>query len=186
MIILIPVDGMTVGRSTENDLPLPWDREVSRFHAELAKRGGQWTISDEGLAKNGTFVQSERVVGRRRLVDGDQIRCGQTLLIFRDPAAAPGFDTTQLGSKEAPIPELTRTQLDVLTALSRPILGRDTQITTPATNREIADELFLSIDAVKGHLRVLFSKFDLAELPQNHKRTALVSKAVAAGLVRST
>ena len=54
---------------------------------------------------------------------------------------------------------------------------------TPAPNEQIATELFLSVDAVKKHLRVLFEKFGVAELPQIEKRTRLVERAFAAGIV---
>ena len=53
----------------------------------------------------------------------------------------------------------------------------------PATNKQIADELFLSVEAVKSHLRPLFEKFALADLPQNAKRAALVERALTLGIV---
>lgn len=40
----------------------------------------------------------------------------------------------------------------------------------PSGASQIAEELFLSIDAVKMHLRTLFAKFELSELAQNEKR----------------
>ena len=43
--------------------------------------------------------------------------------------------------------------------------------------------MFLSVDAVKGHLRALFSKFGIEHLPQNEKRLRLVERALQAGLV---
>ena len=54
---------------------------------------------------------------------------------------------------------------------------------TPATNREIADELYLSVDAVKAHLRTLFEKFDVGGLPQNQKRARLAALALRDGTV---
>jgi pSer/pThr/pTyr-binding forkhead associated (FHA) protein len=44
---------------------LPWDGEVSRLHCEIAWSGGEWTISDDGLSRNGTFVNEERLTERR-------------------------------------------------------------------------------------------------------------------------
>lgn len=52
-----------------------------------------------------------------------------------------------------------------------------------ATNEEIAARIHLSVDAVKAHLRHLFRKFEIEELPQNQKRARLVRMAVEAGLV---
>ena len=60
----------------------PWDTEVSRLHAVLARVGDEWTIADEGLSRNGSFVNGQRLRGRRRLRDGDAITIGRTLLVF--------------------------------------------------------------------------------------------------------
>ena len=68
-------------------------------------------------------------------------------------------------------------------ALCRPYKRRSA-FTTPASNREIADDLLLSVESVKSHLRALFAKFDLDELPQNEKRMRLVEHALQRGLVR--
>ena len=50
-----------------------------------------------------------------------------------------------------------------------------------ATNREIAEEVFLSVDAVKSALRVLFRKLGVGDLPQNEKRVRLVERAFETG-----
>src|SRR3954451_25197972 len=70
---LPPLDGerMTVGRAEGNDLPLPWDREISRAHARLECVAGSWFLGDE-MSRNGCFVDAERVQGRLRLVGGDR------------------------------------------------------------------------------------------------------------------
>ena len=52
-----------------------------------------------------------------------------------------------------------------------------------ATNQQIAAEVFLSVDRVKAHLRILFEKFGVTELPQNRKRLELVQRALLSGLV---
>jgi len=54
---------------------------------------------------------------------------------------------------------------------------------TPASNRQIAEELFLSLDAVKMHLTRLFSKFELGEIPQNEKRARLAERALQFGVI---
>ena len=54
---------------------------------------------------------------------------------------------------------------------------------TPATNQQVADEVFLSVDAVKTHLRTLFSKFGVEDLPQNQKRVKLVELALQSGAI---
>src|SRR5437879_6474543 len=61
------LERLTIGRAEENDVALPWDAQVSRTHAQLERLGGAWTVVDEGLSRNGSFVNGQRVVGRRRL-----------------------------------------------------------------------------------------------------------------------
>ena len=70
---------VTVGRRLEADVPLAWDPEVSRLHAELEFKAGEWTLCDDGFSQNGTYVNGLRIHGRRRLTDGDLVRIGQTL-----------------------------------------------------------------------------------------------------------
>src|SRR5690348_4736923 len=73
----------TIGRRPAADISLRWDRQVSRLHAELRCLAGEWTIVDDGLSQNGTYVNEVRLVGRRRLLDGDSVLVGRTRLTFR-------------------------------------------------------------------------------------------------------
>jgi hypothetical protein len=173
---------VTVGRATENDLALPWDKEVSRLHAVIEWVGGSWTIADDGLSRNGTFVNGERLTGRRRLEAGDNIRIGASLLAFRE--FSPRRETVTHVATELPVPRsLSESQRRVLLALCRPF-KHGNAFAVPASNQQIADELFLSQDAVKTHLRALFAKFAVEDLPQNQKRLRLVERAMQSGIVR--
>lgn len=85
---------VTVGRSPRADVALTSDRSVSRLHAVIERIGAHWTISDDGLSRNGTFVNGERLHGRRLLRPGDSIRIGDSLMTFHGPAeAAPRADS---------------------------------------------------------------------------------------------
>ena len=77
--------------------------------------------------------------------------------------------------------DLPPTQRQVLVALARPY--KHDEFATPATNQEIASELFLSVDAVKSHLRTLFARFGIEHLPQNQKRSRLVAEALQSGVI---
>lgn len=69
-----------IGRSSEA-LPLQ-DQTISRRHAELTPDGsGRWYLNDLKSA-NGTYVNGQRVVGRRLLQRGDQVRAGNTMFLF--------------------------------------------------------------------------------------------------------
>ena len=78
---------------------------------------------------------------------------------------------TEVASEVLDRASLSEAQRRVLVALCRPFKDA-TGYVTPATNQQIADELFLSVDAVKTHLRALFAKFGIEDLPQNQKRIA--------------
>jgi hypothetical protein len=184
-IVTLPASGViTVGRRLTNEIPLDWDTEVSRVHARLEHVAGDWTVVDDGLSTNGSWVNGERVTARRRLRDGDALRVGTTVIAFVQPGERES-DATLPAAEDVAARDLTETQKNVLIALARPY--RDPSgLATPATNKEIAAELFLSVDAVKGHLRVLFQKFGVADLPQNQKRAQLVWRAFRSGAISAT
>src|ERR1700744_4977652 len=69
---------VTIGRDATADVPLPWDAEVSRTHALLEQVGRGWTLVDDGLSRNGSFVNGTRVLGRKRLRDKDHLVFGAT------------------------------------------------------------------------------------------------------------
>jgi pSer/pThr/pTyr-binding forkhead associated (FHA) protein len=171
----------TVGRRAEMDLAIDWDPEVSGLHAELQTLSGEWAIVDDGLSTNGTYVNGQRVNGRRRLCDGDRLRMGKTILVYQAGGVTPIKKTVAAG-KTPVLQELTDTQRRVLLALCRPYRDGG-NFTTPATNQQIAEELFLSVDAVKMHLRALFGKFALGGLAQNEKRARLAECALQFGVI---
>ncbi|MGD0196362.1 MAG: FHA domain-containing protein [Solirubrobacteraceae bacterium] len=173
---------LTIGRNDEADVAIVWDAEVSRLHAQLECAAGEWVVVDDGLSSNGTFVNGQRIAARRRLVDGDLIRVGGTVVLFRGPARGPS-PTVRAGSAVT-ADQLSETQRKVLVALCRPYHA-SAHLATPASNQQIATELFLSLDAVKANLRAMYQLFGVAKLPQNQKRAQLAERAIAWGLVRS-
>jgi pSer/pThr/pTyr-binding forkhead associated (FHA) protein len=172
---------LTIGRSEDCDVPLSWDHQVSRVHAELQRIGSSWAVIDGGLSRNGSYVNGERITERRRLDDGDTLRFGGTALLYRNPDLRSRSTTLIAQVLPGPL-DLSNAQRVVLRALCRPFAS-GASFAKPATNGQIADELVLSIDAVKGHLRVLFAKFEVDALPQNEKRLRLAERAMASGAV---
>ena len=180
LVIGEDVSALWVGRSESADLNLAWDEEVSSLHAQLEMVGLECTLVDDGLSRNGSYVNGERVSGRRRLRDSDTMRFGRTGVIYR----APGHSGTEtvLSGDALTAAGVSPAQKRVLIALCRPF-KEGSAFATPATNGQIAEELVLSVDAVKTHLRALFEKFGVEDLPQNQKRVALVERALQSGLV---
>jgi pSer/pThr/pTyr-binding forkhead associated (FHA) protein len=70
---------MTIGRSPEAGVFLD-DVTVSREHATLVRRGGDWLLDDSG-SLNGTYVNRQRV-DSHRLADGDELQIGKFKLTF--------------------------------------------------------------------------------------------------------
>jgi hypothetical protein len=173
-LVPLPEEGLTIGRTPASGIALIWDAQVSRSHASLEAIDGVWTVLDDGRSTNGTFVNEERVQGRRALRHLDVIRTGATRLRFHDPSDSD-VKLTEVAS-DAVAPPITAAQRRVLIALCRYSEG-------PATNEEIAQELTVSVDTVKTHMRALFDAFQLGAAPPYRKRFELVRMAVDAGLV---
>jgi len=175
------LERVSLGRRSTADVPLTWDEGVSRLHAELRRIGDDWTLVDDGLSMNGSYVNGEIVRGQRRIHDGDALRFGDAVLAFRNPAEGDSLRTMPKAEVERMV-SLSESQRRVLIALCRPF-KEATAFVTPATNDQIAKELYLSVDAVKKHMRALFEKFGVEQLPQNEKRARLVERAFASGIV---
>jgi FHA domain len=173
----------TLGRRSEMDLSIAWDSEISGLHAELQGLGGEWTLVDDGLSRNGTYVNGQRISGRQRLRDGDRIRIGRTTLAYNAACPAEAQQAATVTAGDVPrLPQLSDTQRRVLIALCRPYRDGGS-FATPASNQQIAGEVFLSVDAVKMHLRTLFNHFELSELPQNQKRARLAECVLQFGVI---
>ncbi|HEY3189238.1 MAG TPA: FHA domain-containing protein [Solirubrobacteraceae bacterium] len=180
-IVALPNDrhALALGRAAACDICLSWDRRVSGVHARLERLGGDWTVEDDGLSRNGTFVNGERVAGRRRLHDADILHLGEIDIAYRAPGDSRA--STELVHAPSP-PALSDAQRRVLVALCRPYRDGGA-FTRPASNAEIAGELYISVEAVKTHLRALFQRFDITDVPQNAKRVRLVELGFETGAV---
>ena len=166
----------TVGRGRGVDIRLD-DPSVSRLHAELVRRGPYVYVVDLGLSRNGTRVNG-RPIARRVLSEGDVLSFGTARCRI---GGLPQEDLEEAELRRASAPDLTRREVDVLTALCRPALS-DEAFATPATAHEIATDLVVTEAAVKQHLLRLYQKFRVPEGP--NRRTRLANEVVALGLVR--
>lgn len=182
--VILPIEAnaeLWVGRSDSADVRLDWDEEVSALHAQVEVVRDECTLVDDGLSRNGSFVNEERVHGRRHLRDGDSLRFGRTLVVYRRPGEdAP--EATAIAGELPAAATISPAQRKVLLALCRPYKDGDS-FATPATNQQIGEELHLGVDAVKTHMRALFEKLEVGDIPQNQKRVALVERALQSGIV---
>jgi pSer/pThr/pTyr-binding forkhead associated (FHA) protein len=176
---LVQLDGdrLTVGRADGNDIVLADDGQVSRVHAVFERLAGAWSVRDVS-SRNGTFVNGNRVSGEARVSPGDEVRIGRTRIVVRGDRSQDSADVTEA---QAPPPQLTPRERDVLIALFRPMTGAE-MFTEPASTRQIAQELWVSEAAVKQHLLRLYEKFGVGGEGER-RRTRLANEALRRGAI---
>ncbi|MFW5868510.1 MAG: GAF domain-containing protein, partial [Armatimonadota bacterium] len=78
---------VTLGRKAENDVALPLDPRVSRFHAQIsAGQDGTWLLEDLE-STNGTFVGRRRIHAPTPVLPGEPFRVGRTWLVMEEEPA---------------------------------------------------------------------------------------------------
>jgi hypothetical protein len=180
-IVSLRAGSVTLGRRHEADVSMPWDPEMSRLHAELERRAGEWTICDDGFSQNGTWVNGLRLAGRRRLADGDLLKVGRTLIMFHDPKGG-GLGPTMVPGELSATPRFSEQQQRILRALCRPLF-RDGEGINPASDAEVAEATGIAIDAVALELDHLGRAFGLEEMPPQDQRAEIALLAMRSGLV---
>jgi pSer/pThr/pTyr-binding forkhead associated (FHA) protein len=181
---LIPLGGerVTVGKASANLVSLKDDSTVSRFHAVLENLGSAWSIRDVG-SRNGTYLNGEKISAEKILRSGDELRVGNSRLIFWQVQQAEETATNEATVSVDPAalpPRLTRRELEVLEVLCRPLVS-DVPFPGPASVRDMARDLFVTEAAVKQHLQNLYDKFDIPM--EGERRARLANEAVRRGAI---
>jgi predicted component of type VI protein secretion system len=109
-------DEVRIGRSADNEVQID-NLGLSRYHASIEQLEGLFLLKDFGSA-NGTFVNGEKVVGRRGLNDGDRIGVGKFTLVFHPDRVKAATATA-----------------DVRDAAAYAVAG-ETIVTSPSTTKE--------------------------------------------------
>jgi pSer/pThr/pTyr-binding forkhead associated (FHA) protein len=174
---------VTIGRRLEADVPLAWDPEVSRLHAELEFKAGEWTLCDDGYSQNGTYVNGLRIHGRRRMTDGDLLRIGQTSIAFCDPGEG-GLGVTLAPGELGIAPKFSEQQQRILRGLCRPLLG-DGEGINPADDAAIAAATGIPEHIVTTELDHLGRSFGLQDMPAADRRAEVALLALRSGLVKT-
>ena len=151
-----------LGRDSANDLAFPGDPKISRSHAELRDRDGQWIIVDLA-SSNGTKVNDRRI-DQHPLRDGDRIQLGRTTIVF---TADVDPNPTEPDTRALPkIPELSERERQILAFVAEGL-----------TDREIGERLFISPSTVRSHLDRIGKKTGL------RRRAELTRLAVDLGVI---
>ena len=173
---------ITLGRRDEADISVPWDPEMSRLHAELELRAGEWTVCDDGFSQNGTWVNGLRLAGRRRLADGDLLRVGRTIFAFCAPAVGSVVGPTLVPGELSVTPRFSEQQQRVLRALCRPLFS-DGEGINPASDEEVAEATGIPLEAVVSELDHLGRAMGLEGMPHADQRAEIALLALRSGLV---
>jgi DNA-binding CsgD family transcriptional regulator len=176
-LIGLDVTRVTIGRAATNEVDLTSDSKASRLHAALERLPAGWCIRDLS-SRNGTFVNGVRVDRDRPLHPGDEIRVGNTRLVFRAERSAADPGLTEAAERP---PDLTPREREVLIALYRPIAGSSEVFAEPASTREMARSLAVSEAAVKQHLARLYVKFGIDD--GDRRRVRLANEALRRGAI---
>ena len=179
---------LAVGRRPDADVSLFWDTQVSRRHSELRRRGDDWYLDDQG-SRNGSFLNGERIAGARILTDGDVLRFGDTVMLFRRPvfsqapagAPARADGETTFGNSPLAAIELSEFEQRVLAELR----ARADQPMASGTRSEaeIAERLSVGEDEVSAAVSALELKFGIEGPSEERRRERLLVRAVSGGLV---
>lgn len=73
-------DATSFGRTTENTFSFPDNSNISRHHAEIAFKDGEFVLTDLG-SSNGTTINGQRIDGETVLNDGDFITLGNSVIV---------------------------------------------------------------------------------------------------------
>jgi DNA-binding SARP family transcriptional activator len=175
---------LAIGRRSSNDLSLSWDQEVSRVHAYLERTGGGWELVDEGRSRNGSYVNGERVAGRRRLRDTDVLRLGTTVLLYRAPASVVKMRRRETGATAnvsiRTASHIEQDDLVVLRSLAHAVAQTDGKADGRVELRA-ADALNCGPEDVQASLRLLYKRFGVAHLVEDERRILLLERARSIG-----
>jgi Nif-specific regulatory protein len=154
-LFLLAKDEVSIGRDPSNEISM-LDSLVSRRHCVIHKEGNAFQLRDLE-SRNSTFVGGVPV-RERVLVHGDQIRVGNSILIFQGPSSetVPGSASLQLDA--TPVPGAATVILRKEDAL---YLQRPQPDGLPATAKTVRD-----LNALLDFSRTLNSVRGLAALQE--------------------
>ena len=145
---------LRIGRARDNDVALD-DTKASRYHAELIPRGEVAEIRDCGSA-NGTRVNGQPV-DRQEVRAGDLVEIGDTTMRVMQASnrlmlevVAQGATIHPEGASRQSTPVSgTAAELPAVTKRERDLLAL---VAGGASDKEIAEDLFISVATVRSHL----------------------------------
>ncbi len=162
-----------LGRHPKNDIVLD-DRTLSRFHARIERREGDYIVVDLG-AQNGVHLNGSRIEGEASLQYGDRIDLGRYTAVFHAPIAkpenGPKVNQSPKNRSTAPAPrEALDVDLDVDLDLGLDLDAGDDLLGTPGLDRSVPDDSFNEASQVEylppqPTLVLLFNGLEMSRHP---------------------
>jgi DNA-binding CsgD family transcriptional regulator len=139
------------------------DTTVSRHHATIEPAGRTWLVHDAG-SRNGTYLNDRALRGPTNLALGDRIRLGGCAITIcgHPPPVVATEEPAEIRARHG----LSARECEVLHLLAQ-----------GATDRTIADTLYISLATVHSHLDRIRDK------TQRRRRSELARLAADLGLV---
>ena len=175
------LERVTIGRGPSNDVALGWDTEVSRVHAELERLGGDWTLVDDGLCRNGTWSTARASPAASGCATATSSRSARR----SSPSASPTRRTRARRRRRRPRRRAAaHARRSAASSRRSAAPTRSPSSRPPRPTRPSPRSCSSRVDAVKAHLRALFATFGIQDLPQNQKRSTLAMRALQLGIVK--
>jgi adenylate cyclase len=90
--VLTDGEVLSLGRGSQNGLPVPWDPMISRQHAEVVLRQGQLTVRRLDAARNPIYYRGQPV-DEATLCEGEEFRIGNTAFRLTALSVDGGFSS---------------------------------------------------------------------------------------------
>ncbi|GGP28209.1 FHA domain-containing protein [Silvimonas amylolytica] len=182
-------DVTRIGRRPHNEIQVD-HLSISGEHALIRCMRGEYVIEDQ-RSTNGTAVNGQRIV-QCKLNDGDQIRIGKHVFTFHTsnaaprPAAADGFEATQLLVPPTSATRPKGTRIGVVRVLTGSAAGREVELNKASTTLGKAGLQVASIGRrsdgyaishVEGPKRPLVNNREIGATPHPLKEEDLIELA---------
>lgn len=122
-------DLVTIGRASDNLISFSDDANISRYHAEIEKRDGEYWIIDLG-SFNGSTINGDKFEGEKPLLDGDNLVFGGSseikVCLFEEEGGAE--EEVESAEKDVPkpaadVPEKKPSKMPVMLIVAALALG---------------------------------------------------------------
>lgn len=175
----LPPGATVIGRGDHCDIDLD-DEAISAEHLEVSRRGPS-LMADDLDSRNGTLLNGEPLVSRRRLRDGDVLQAGEVRIEVALPPQQR-HRATAVAPGEAV--KLTEDERELAVALVAEYRSEGVRAPRLATRAEIAERLHVSERTVQRRIDGLARKLKVPGEPARERPRMVAERVLELGLDR--